>query len=378
MKIIKQTLAAAVMTACLSSLSYAGYFTSDRAGTTAAQFLRLGIGARPVAMGETFAGIADDINSVYWNPAGLNNISSREVSAMHAVWFEDISFSWLAYAQEQFGGTMGVAFNYLTVGKMESYDNQNNRLSGYDAYDFAGVISYAREIKGIPAGVNLKVLNSRIEDETAFGAALDIGAFKVLPVSEGRNITAGISVQNIGPAYKFINEADPLPLNIKMGAATTHFSDALLVGLDINFPVDNTPNMSVGAEYAIDLGKFLIFPRAGFKTATIDDLDALSGLSAGIGFEYNSIAFDYAWVPYWEFGDTHRVSAGYKFGRASYPREPGAVRLTRDERLYQRGLRQLERENYLEAVELFTEALIINPEHPGALESLDEAHKGLQ
>jgi len=40
-------------------------------GTTGATFLKLGVGSRPVAMGEAFVAVADDINALFWNPSGL-------------------------------------------------------------------------------------------------------------------------------------------------------------------------------------------------------------------------------------------------------------------------------------------------------------------
>jgi hypothetical protein len=43
-------------------------------GTTAFNFLKIGVGARPIDMGESFAAIADDSTAIYWNAAGLSQI----------------------------------------------------------------------------------------------------------------------------------------------------------------------------------------------------------------------------------------------------------------------------------------------------------------
>jgi len=64
-------------------------------GTTGAQFLKLGIGARPAALGESFTGVADDINSLYWNPAGLAEIQQFEASVSGAALYEDIFYGFL-------------------------------------------------------------------------------------------------------------------------------------------------------------------------------------------------------------------------------------------------------------------------------------------
>ena len=42
-----------------------------RYGTTSANFLEIGTSSRAVSMGEAFVSLADDVNSAYWNPAGL-------------------------------------------------------------------------------------------------------------------------------------------------------------------------------------------------------------------------------------------------------------------------------------------------------------------
>ena len=47
----------------------------NRYGTTAANFLEIGIGSRPNAMGEAYVAIASDLTSIYWNPAGLANVN---------------------------------------------------------------------------------------------------------------------------------------------------------------------------------------------------------------------------------------------------------------------------------------------------------------
>ncbi len=52
--------------------------TLSKSGTTAAQFLKIGVGARAIGMGGAFAATADDITAMYWNPAGLARVYGRE------------------------------------------------------------------------------------------------------------------------------------------------------------------------------------------------------------------------------------------------------------------------------------------------------------
>ena len=46
--------------------------------------LKIGVGARAPAMGDTFVAVADDVNSIYWNPSALGRLSRPQFSAMHS------------------------------------------------------------------------------------------------------------------------------------------------------------------------------------------------------------------------------------------------------------------------------------------------------
>lgn len=88
----------AVMLVCLSALAagQARAFGTGDKGTSGAQFLKIGPGARPAGMGEAFAGVADDIHSVYYNPAGLANLRRVEAAAMHESRFQGVNYDFAA------------------------------------------------------------------------------------------------------------------------------------------------------------------------------------------------------------------------------------------------------------------------------------------
>lgn len=298
----------------------AGIFSKDRIGTTSAQFLKIGVGARPVAIGGTFAGVADDINTIFWNPAGLSNLSTAEISATHTVWFEEISYSNIAYSCSGLKGKIGIAVNYLSAGTIEKYNNLAVlQVDTYSAYDMAVYLSHSRILtKDMSAGMSLKIINSSIEEESATGFAVDAGILKTL--STLKRIRLGLALQNIGTGLKFMSESDPLPMNIKLGASYGIF-DGLIIAADINAPADGSISIHTGAEYKLDLGPVTMQPRAGFKTSSLSELDTMSGLSGGFGLNLKNAYLDYAWVPYWEFGSTHRITASLKFGKPLTPEE---------------------------------------------------------
>src|ERR1035437_432241 len=91
MKSFKKVLALASLVCAVSALR------ADQ-GTTSASFLKLAVGPRAIGMGEAFAGVADDVNALYYNPAGLAYVPDKEFTLMHSVWFQDIFFDNAAVA----------------------------------------------------------------------------------------------------------------------------------------------------------------------------------------------------------------------------------------------------------------------------------------
>jgi len=303
------------------STSSAGIFSRENAGTTGATFLKIEAGARPVAMGGAFVAVADDANTTYWNPAGLAWLEEREITAMHNEWLEDIRYEFLGYAQpiksDRRAQGFGVSVMALYMSGLEERTTETMEPEGtFGAYDIALAGAYAREVgKGVSIGGNIKLIHQRIENETAWSGAIDLGLLYKQPRLGG--LQFGFAVQNIGPGIKFIKESDPLPLNIKAGIAKTlelkSIESELTLALDVNAPVDNVPNGHFGAEFVYKKIKDIeLAGRIGYKTNTISDLNALSGLSAGVGFAWKRMGIDYVWVPYGDLGNTHRISLTIK------------------------------------------------------------------
>jgi hypothetical protein len=283
---------------------------NSKVGTTGAQFLKIGVGGRPIGMGSAYAGIADDVNALYWNPGGIGQIKGTELMAMHNSWLQSINHEYVGFAQEMSPmlkgtkGTIGIGITYLTVQDIEKRAGDTEVAdSTFGATDMAVGLAYGLEVSpGIFTGLELKFINQKIDDKSANGIAGDLGMlYKV-----NEKIGVGLAVQNLGSKIKFINTGDPLPMNIKAGIGYKPI-EGLTIGLDVNVPNDNNVNVAAGAEFNWKLtNNFSIVPRAGYKTGT--DLGSMSGLGAGIGFKLNGLGFDFAYVPAGDLGNTYRVS----------------------------------------------------------------------
>ena len=307
----------------ISGRCFAGIFSRNDAGTTGATFLKIEAGARPVAMGGAFVAVADDANATYWNPAGLVQIRQREITAMHNEWFQEIRYDFLSYAHPlRESDVLGGSVTCLYLGNMEKRMTEEEEPSSFGAFDLAVAMVYAHNFNdSFSGGANLKLIHQKIEDEKAWGVALDVGGLTKIQVV-GHKLWLGLAVQNIGPKIKFVREGDPLPLNIKFGIAyrsdiesRKHLvQNRIIFAFDINAPIDNKVNAHVGLEYVYTRWRDMEFAlRMGYKTNNLKDLGVLSGFSAGLGFIWKGLGVDYAWVPYGDLGNTHRVSLSGRF-----------------------------------------------------------------
>ena len=286
-------------------------FSKSDAGTSTAQFLKLGAGARADGMGGAFVGMADDSTAIYWNPAGLNKIDKKTLSVMHAMWFEGIYYDWASYAQKVGNiGVFGIGVQYLSYGSITQVDNTGLDTGSFSPTDMCLALSYARNFKGYDLGANIKYISSKIQD-TASAYAIDAGVQHSLIVMD-RRLELGMAVQNFGTGMKFLDEVDPLPFNIKIGGAYWIKGNWAAV-LDVNAPIDNQVYLGAGTEYVYKINdKMNAAGRVGYNTRTLDT-GGLNGIGAGLGFTYLDYAIDYAFVPYGDLGNTQRISLLVKF-----------------------------------------------------------------
>ena len=277
----------------------------ENAGTRAMTFLKIGIGAEAMSMGESQVAATDDLYASYWNPAGLTRLQKPQIALMHNEWFAGINHEFVGFAVPLGNvGTVGVSSSYLSFGELQGRDRDGNETTIFRPYDLALILSYARSFgSGLAFGTNAKFLREQIADETGTGIAFDFGAlynFSEMPLSLGFN------AQHLGPRVKFVEEAFGLPVTFRLGVAYKLWSEALTLTTDIIRPSDNDLAIGVGAGYTI--GNILHL-RTGYKYKIGgNDLGAISGLTGGFGLTLRQFQLDYALVPFGILGLTHRFS----------------------------------------------------------------------
>lgn len=293
-------------------------------GTNAAQFLKLGTGARPISMGESFVAVADDANAVLWNPGGLAFLKQKEFTAMHLEYVENVRFSGISYVHpSKYWGTFAGNLSYLYVSDAEKTVLSDSRPEGFErkgefgVSDRSAVVSYGRlvtgsidgESKSLGIGINLRYLQETLDTFSASAFAVDFGAlYKYNP-----RLRFGLALQNLGSKLKFVRESESLPLVLRLGAGGTEFDKRLNYSAEIFIPRDSGTEFHTGSEFWI---MRIIAPRVGWRFRKFqrdNALNTVSGITAGFGFRLFNYQIDYGFVPFGEVGNSHRISLTGRF-----------------------------------------------------------------
>jgi outer membrane protein OmpA-like peptidoglycan-associated protein len=287
------------------------------AGTSGNSFLKIGVGARPEAMGEAYLALSDDSTGYFWNPAGLAQVTLPEISIMHLSYFADINYETLGLVMPIFGQNIGMGLTWLNVASFNStLDPQAEQGS---ASDFSVTGAYAFNLSPqLMLGGNLKVVSSSLAGASSMGGAVDLGLlFKPF----GREFAFALVAQNLGLATGYEETSDPLPISLRFGAAWRlyrhNIDNFANIILDVNKSIDDRFQYNLGGEgWLYDT----VALRAGYKFSeggsdlVTYDLNSLANFTAGLGLKLGAANIDYAFVPLGELGSTHRVSASWKFG----------------------------------------------------------------
>ena len=301
-----------------------------KVGTVGAQFMKIPVGARGVAMGSAFSAISDDATAMFWNPAGLVFIDKTAVSVEQINWIADISYNSFAaaYTLEDIGtfGVHGIFTDYGDdiVGTVVAANEDGYVETGnVDVSGYSFGISYARNLSdrfsvggtvkfiGQSLGSNL-MPDGSTKDNKVSGVAFDFGTI-FYPGWE--SFRFGMSVRNFGVELQYENEAFEAPLTFTIGAAFDFLDmfqvdeQELLVSIDLQHPRDYTERVKMGLEY-------LLFNMFAFRAGYVTNHDVM-GASLGLGFFYDlsgvGLRIDYAYSDTEYFDSVQRISAGFSF-----------------------------------------------------------------
>lgn len=316
-----------------------------KVGTSAAQFLKIGVGARAVSLAGAFGAVANDASTIYWNPAGMVTLNSVSWTGSHANWFADISHQYSGLVLP-FGNSsaLGLSAIFTSMGEEEITTEENPTGTGYywDASDIAVGISYARWMTDrFALGVTMKYITQKIWNESASTFAVDVGTYLTTGY---KGIVIGMCFSNFGgsltlqgrdllreydpnPANTLNANVDtrlhtepwPLPVNFRVGIAIDMMGQGdriissedsrMTLAIDGTHPNDDSEKLNLGLEYA---WRELLFGRIGYG-AGYDLVQVTYGLGVQFKFQQGMFSFDYATASYGELDYVNYLSIGFKF-----------------------------------------------------------------
>lgn len=305
---------AAFLVGVLAVFSAAGSLqaadVNSRAGTSGFSFLKIDHGARAVSMGGAFTGLADDESSLYYNPAGIARYETKRFVGGYHNYFTDMQAG-MAGIIVPLGYDKAVGFhiNYLNYGDFIETDESGETLGEFSGGDLLfGLSGAMRYGYNWSFGATLKFIYEKIQDYSATGVAVDLGARYSW---DRERYMVGFMAQHLGFQLSSLGEEkDKLPATFRGGGAIRPRGLPMLFAADVIVPIDNDPVVALGMEYyELEPLYFRIgWNSFGSNYRTADSDDSWSGLGLGVGFDVKNMQISYAFAPGAELGDSHRIT----------------------------------------------------------------------
>lgn len=346
----------AIFVVLMLIISTAGYSQKPyRVGTTAANFLEIGVGSMGNAMGDAQVASVTDLSSIYWNPAGLGFLERNEAVFSLQPWVVDISHSFAGVGLVLPGiGTLALGLTALGYGDIEvtNMSLQEGTGESYTANEYAISLSYGRKlVQWFSFGASAKYVNSTIWHSSASAIALDLGVIVSTqffsPTGDREDgMRIGMSISNYGGKMKYDGidlmypidispdeegnyrdvpgqfrlNAWELPLIFRIGFAVHPLvieNQRVTISVDALHPNNNSESVNMGAQYALNVpafGEFYI--RGGYKALFMEDSEYGPTFGGGVMMRLAptlGMKVDYAYRTVGALGDVHSYTFSLVF-----------------------------------------------------------------
>ncbi len=314
-----------MLAACLP-ICFAPAYGAKYAG----EFLSLGVGARALGMGGAFVGVADDVTACFWNPAGLCQLTQRELSLMHAETFGSLlnqDFAAVVFPLDRENDKSALAFSLQRLGgggvKITDLQDRGQEISDSNLVvllreeshaDYALFVSYSHQMRsGLLGGANLKLIYRDVVTTSAYGLGADLAVLvKPYPF-----LALGANLTDLTSSLLFYDNGTTETINptTKLGAAINHRMGEMTLTLaaDTDLRYENRRSaaqywigeVSADMHYGLELSyKGRLAGRLGY-----DQED----LTAGAGVWIDQFCLDAAFLSHEELDNTYRISLLVRF-----------------------------------------------------------------
>ncbi len=251
------------------------------------QFLKISQGARAVAMGDAYTAVADDINAMFWNPAGLTAIRGTAWTATYTKWLADsYTFSGAAAFNTGTarGGVLGVSVVAYQPPEMEETTIFQPQGTGQkvSAGDLAiGVVYALKMTDKFSFAARVSWINQTLYTESLSSISIDVGTYFFTGF---RSLRIGMAMKHFGPDKTARDSKFIMPLNYNVATAMEVIGEKgdpgyLTVSAESVFAADYELRAHAGAEAWF---QNIFALRAGYKFNYDTD-----SFSAGAGVNYH-------------------------------------------------------------------------------------------
>ncbi len=276
----------------------------NKVGASTFAFLKIGVGARGVAMGDAYTAVGNDISSIFWNPAGIGNLKGTHYMMSYNRWLVDTSVYAAAITYDTAKGVIGISVRSFRTGTVEERTifrpQGTGRMVEGNAF-VAGLTYAARPTNKLSVGVRLRFAQQTIFTESTTTPIFDVGTH----FSTGfKSVRLSMSLKNLGKDVNYSFDHAYMPLYFTVGGAGELYGNQeegdptyLTVSFETAYAVDFAARWHVGSELV--MGEHLAL-RGGYK---FNYSEETFSVGAGVRVpmqEGRSLGIDIAWT---QFGD---------------------------------------------------------------------------
>jgi hypothetical protein len=304
-------------------------------GTSAANFLKLGVGARAAGMADAYMTMAEDATCLAWNPGAIARVRRPSVVFSNLRWFVETNLSYAAVSMPLSFGTVGVDLTSFSSGDIQETTllEQDGTGRVVNATDLSLGITYARDLTDrFSVGLRVKYIREGLASVTASTMAFDIGS--VFTTTFPGDLTIGIALSNFGGTLR-LNGRDLLVTQVVPGSPTGKQVPAVLETGDWPLPLFfrvgvsadllSTEHVGIMAAYSITDGRDYgarhnlggtvrildaFFLRGGYRF-NYDEATYAAGAGAAVDAPgFGRLAFDYAYTDFGRLSGVHQFTIG--------------------------------------------------------------------
>jgi len=270
-----------------------------------AAFMSGTTGARPLAMGNAYVGLSDDGAGIFINPAALTGLKGINLISTYNEPMTDTLYTALGVAAPSwFDGVVGLGYRNKMVSNLPASTEivsltDQEILLAY-SMKFSESMALGADIRFLSRGLSKTVAG--YEGLNGSGTAYDLS----VKYDYSPRLSAGVALQNLGGEVKYQdNTSENIDRNFIAGVSFKGLEGKSRVNLDVSSVSAEPLLMHVGIEWQVS---DLLAVRAGINQTPKSSTEIYNNLTAGLGFLYQGITFDYA---IYKQGDPSGATSNY-------------------------------------------------------------------